>query len=130
MILPVTQMDPSEARLLRIIHTQNEIATSDLEIEAVMQLAVDRALELTDAKAAMIESPDGPDEFVFQVTAGAAEGFRGQHVEAGSRACCKDQRVADRQLRRRVLPHLHLQFAARCAEDAALRARLSAGAWI
>ncbi len=80
MILPVTQLDPSESRLLRIIRTQNEIAASDLELEAVMQLAVDRALELTGAEAAMISSPDGPHEFVFQVTAGNADRFRGERI--------------------------------------------------
>ena len=35
MILRVTAGDASEDRLLRIIHTQNEIATSDLDLEAV-----------------------------------------------------------------------------------------------
>jgi diguanylate cyclase (GGDEF)-like protein len=80
MISPVRPTDPGEARLLRIIQTQNEIATSELECEALMQLAVDRALELTDAGAAMLESPDGPHQFAFQVTAGDADRFRGQRV--------------------------------------------------
>jgi diguanylate cyclase (GGDEF)-like protein len=71
----------TEDRLLQIIHTQNEIATSDLELEATMQLAADRALRLTDAGAALIESPDGSEKFVFQVTAGDAERFQGEHVD-------------------------------------------------
>jgi diguanylate cyclase (GGDEF)-like protein len=83
MILPVTHADSSQDRLLRIIHTQNEIATADLELEAVMQLAADRALELTGARAALIEVPDGPHEFVFQVTAGDADRFRGERVGRG-----------------------------------------------
>jgi diguanylate cyclase (GGDEF)-like protein len=45
-----------------------------------MQLVVDRALELTDAGAAMLESPDGPHQFAFQLTAGDADRFRGQRV--------------------------------------------------
>ena len=50
-----------------------------------MQLAADRALELTDARAAMIEAPDGPHQFAFQVTAGDADRFRG-HGSTAPRA--------------------------------------------
>src|ERR1700759_657595 len=80
MILPMSKGEAGEQRLLRIIHTQNEIAGSDLEIEAVMQLAVDRALELTDARAAMSEAPDGPPQFISKVPAGDAGRFRGERV--------------------------------------------------
>jgi diguanylate cyclase (GGDEF)-like protein len=59
MVLSVSLLSPSEDRLLRIIHTQNEIATSDLDLTAVMQLAVDRACELTDAGGAMLETLEG-----------------------------------------------------------------------
>jgi diguanylate cyclase (GGDEF)-like protein len=87
----------TEDRLLQIIHTQNEIATSDLELEAAMQLAVDRALRLTDARAAIIESPDGSDRFVFQVTAGDAGRFRGERID-------RAESLAGRALReRRIL---------------------------
>ncbi len=79
MILRVAPSYPTEDRLLRIIRTQNEIATSDLDLAAVMQLAADRALELTDARAALIEAPDG-DQLVFAVTAGAAADFQGDRV--------------------------------------------------
>src|ERR1700744_3100213 len=97
MILRVTAGDASEDRLLRIIHTQNEIATSDLDLEAVMQLATDRALELTGADAAMIEPPGGPDEFVFQGAAGEAVAFRGHRV-------ARAESLAGRALReRRIL---------------------------
>jgi diguanylate cyclase (GGDEF)-like protein len=89
--------DNTEDRLLKIIHTQNEIATSDLELDAAMQLAADRALQLTEAGAAMIESPDGSDQFVFQVTAGDADRFRGQRID-------REHSLAGRALReRRIL---------------------------
>jgi diguanylate cyclase (GGDEF)-like protein len=80
MILDVTPDSPTEDRLLRIIHTQNEIATSDLELEAAMQLAADRAMELTGADAAVVETPEG-DEFLFRVTAGSADEYRGELVD-------------------------------------------------
>jgi diguanylate cyclase (GGDEF)-like protein len=54
----------TEDRLLRIIQTQNEIATSDLEPGTAMRLAADRALRLTDARTATIESLDGSRRFV------------------------------------------------------------------
>src|ERR1700744_4831842 len=69
MILDMAPRQPTEDRLLQIIHTQTEIATSDLRLGAAMQLAVDRALELTDARAALIEAPDG-SEFVVEAIAG------------------------------------------------------------
>jgi diguanylate cyclase (GGDEF)-like protein len=80
MIFDMTPTEVTEDRLLRIIHTQNEIATSDLELEAAMQLAADRALELTGACAAMVQAPEGPD-VVFRMTAGDAAGFRGKRVD-------------------------------------------------
>jgi diguanylate cyclase (GGDEF)-like protein len=83
MILLVRHADATEDRLLRIIRTQNEIATSDLDLDAVMQLAADRALDLTNAAAAMIEAPDG-HEFVFEATAGDAEHYHGARVEASA----------------------------------------------
>lgn len=64
MVLSVSVSGQSEDRLLRIIHTQNEIATSDLDLTAVMQLAVARARELTDAGVAMLETPDGPHQLL------------------------------------------------------------------
>jgi diguanylate cyclase (GGDEF)-like protein len=80
MILEVTPNKATENRLLRIIRTQNEIATSELELAAAMQLAADRALELTKADAALVEAPDGND-FVFEATAGDATKFQGQRVD-------------------------------------------------
>src|ERR1700761_8519765 len=96
MILDVTPSDASEDRLLRIIHTQNEIATSDLELEAAMQLAADRALELTGACAATIQAPEGT-QIVFRTTAGNAAGFRGKRIDGS-------ESLAGRALReRRIL---------------------------
>jgi diguanylate cyclase len=80
MILDMKLADATEDRLLRIIHTQNEIATSDLDLNSVMQLAADRALQLTRADAAVIEAPDG-NHFVFEATAGEAERFQGERID-------------------------------------------------
>jgi diguanylate cyclase len=80
MILEVTSNEATEDRLLRIIRTQNEIATSDLELADAMQLAAERALELTKADAALVEVPDG-DQFVFEATAGEATSFQGRRVD-------------------------------------------------
>lgn len=55
------KVDHTEGRLLEIIRTQNEIATSDLEPEATMQLAADCALRLTGAGAVTIEAADGSE---------------------------------------------------------------------
>ncbi len=71
----------TEDRLLQIIYTQNEIATSDLELDATMQLATDRALDLTDAGAAMIESPDGSRQFTSLVPAADAARIRGERID-------------------------------------------------
>jgi diguanylate cyclase (GGDEF)-like protein len=80
MIFDMALTEVTEDRLLRIIRIQNEIATSDLELEGAMQVAADRALELTGACAAMIGEPEGPD-VVFRMTAGDADGFRGRRLD-------------------------------------------------
>ena len=79
MIFRVTAA-PDTDRLLRIIRAQNEIATSDLQDEVAMRMAADRALDLTAADTAIIEVPDGPDEFVFRVAVGSAERFHGERI--------------------------------------------------
>jgi diguanylate cyclase (GGDEF)-like protein len=93
----VTSTDRGEARLLRIIHTQNEIASSDLEPEAVMQVAAERALELTGAGAALIATPDGPDRLVFQFSAGDADRVGAASVD------CADNLAGCALRERRVL---------------------------
>jgi diguanylate cyclase (GGDEF)-like protein len=61
--------EPSSRHLLAIIQTQTEIAASDLDLDAVMQLIAARGQELTRASAGVIEIADG-DEVVCRVTTG------------------------------------------------------------
>jgi diguanylate cyclase (GGDEF)-like protein len=61
--------EPSSQHLLAIIQTQTEIAASDLDLDAVMQLIAARGQELTRANAGVIEIVDG-DEVVCRATAG------------------------------------------------------------
>lgn len=68
-------------RLRSIIHTQTEIASSDLDLEATMQLIADRALVLTDAAAASIDVLEG-DEMVQCVTSGEADAHLGERLRA------------------------------------------------
>jgi diguanylate cyclase (GGDEF)-like protein len=81
MILDAMSRNRTEDRLLQIIRTQSEIATSDLEPQAAMQLAADRALRLTGASAAMFEAPDGPHQIVFQAKGDDGEGSRGELID-------------------------------------------------
>jgi diguanylate cyclase len=66
----------SPERLVAIIQTQNEIAASALDLEAVMSLVVDRAQSLTDAAAAVVELADGK-EMVYHAVSGTASRHRG-----------------------------------------------------
>jgi diguanylate cyclase (GGDEF)-like protein len=61
--------EPSSQHLLAIIQMQTEIAASDLDLDAVMQLIAERAQELTRASAAVIEIADR-DKMVRRATAG------------------------------------------------------------
>ena len=61
--------EPSSQHLLAIIQTQTEIAASDLDLDAAMQLIAERALELTRASAVVIEIADG-DKMVCRVNVG------------------------------------------------------------
>jgi diguanylate cyclase (GGDEF)-like protein len=81
MILDAMSRNHTEDHLLQIIRTQNEIATSDLEPEAAMQLAADRALRLTGASAALFEAPHGPHQVVFEARAGDPERSRGELID-------------------------------------------------
>lgn len=65
--------------LLAIIETQNEIAGSTLELDAVLALVVRRARGLTGAEAALLELSEG-DELVCRAASGAAEPLRGARV--------------------------------------------------
>jgi diguanylate cyclase (GGDEF)-like protein len=76
------QAMPSE-RLRAIIDTQNEIARTELDLDAIMSLVVRRAQELVDAAAGVIEMVDG-HELVYHVASGAAEAYVGLRLPADS----------------------------------------------
>jgi diguanylate cyclase (GGDEF)-like protein len=87
--------DGSSDRLRAIIQTQTEIAASDLDLEAVMQLIASRGQELTGANAGVIEIADG-DEMVYRVAAGEATPFLGVRLKIAtslSGLCVKEGRV-------------------------------------
>jgi diguanylate cyclase (GGDEF)-like protein len=82
-------------RLLAIIRTQSEIATSDLDVETVMALVLDRAQELTGASSAVVELAEG-DEMVYHVARGAAAEHVGLRLRADSSMsgmCVREGRV-------------------------------------
>jgi diguanylate cyclase (GGDEF)-like protein len=75
-------MSPSGSteQLRAIIRTQTEIAASDLDAEATMQLIAERAQELTRASAGLIELAEG-DEMVYTVTTGEATPYLGMRLQ-------------------------------------------------
>jgi diguanylate cyclase (GGDEF)-like protein len=77
-------MTPQTERELRaIIRTQTEIAASDLDLNARMQLIAERAQDLTRATAGVIELLEG-DEMVYAVTAGEAGPYLGTRLRSDS----------------------------------------------
>ena len=87
--------DGSGDRLRAIIQTQTEIAASDLDLDAVMQLIASRGQELTRANAGVIEIADG-DEMVYRVTTGEATPFLGVRLKIASSLsglCVREGRV-------------------------------------
>lgn len=70
-------------RLRAIVRTQTDIAASDLEPEAIMDLITVRAQELTGAGAAVVELAEG-GEMVYTATSGGAEGFLGTRLDIRS----------------------------------------------
>jgi diguanylate cyclase (GGDEF)-like protein len=87
--------DESGDRLRAIIRTQTEIAASDLDLDAVMQLIASRGQELTGANAGVIEIADG-DEMVYRVTTGEATPFLGVRLKIAtslSGLCVREGRV-------------------------------------
>ena len=64
-----------DARLLAIIDTQNQIAARRLELEAVLDRVVERAREVTQADAGVIELRQG-HELVYRAAAGSALDLR------------------------------------------------------
>ncbi|HEY6771167.1 MAG TPA: sensor domain-containing diguanylate cyclase [Solirubrobacterales bacterium] len=76
-------MEASRDRLMAIIKTQSEIASSDLDTDQVMHLTATRAQEITDATSAVIELPEG-DEMVYAVTSGEATPYLGIRMDRRS----------------------------------------------
>ena len=72
-----------DERLLAIIRTQTEIAASDLDLLATMQLIAERSQELTRASGAVIEIVEG-DEMVYEVTTGDATPYLGMRLKQGT----------------------------------------------
>jgi diguanylate cyclase (GGDEF)-like protein len=76
-------MEATRDRLMAIIKTQSEIASSDLDTEQVMHLVATRAQEITGATSAVIELPEG-DEMVYAVTSGEATPYLGIRMDRRS----------------------------------------------
>jgi len=70
-------------RLRAIIRTQTEIAASDLDLLATMQLIAERSQELTCASGAVVEIVE-EDELVYHVATGDATPYLGMRIEQGS----------------------------------------------
>ncbi|MBK5218220.1 MAG: GGDEF domain-containing protein [Thermoleophilia bacterium] len=88
-------MDGHIDRLRAIIATQTEIAASDLNLLATMQLIAERSQELTCASGAVVEIAEG-DEMVYEVTAGDATPYLGMRLkqsEGLSGLCVAEGRV-------------------------------------
>jgi diguanylate cyclase (GGDEF)-like protein len=86
---------PSSEDLLAIIQTQTEIAASDLDLNAVMELIASRGQQLTGASAGVVELADG-EEMVYRVTTGEATPFLGARVKMAtslSGLCVREGRV-------------------------------------
>ena len=87
--------DGAGSHLRAIIRTQTEIAASDLDPEAIMQLIAERAQELTRASAGLIELLD-EDEMVYTVAVGEATPYCGMRLEAAtsmSGLCVREEEV-------------------------------------
>ena len=69
--------------LRAIIQTQTEIAASDLDLDAAMQLIAARGQELTRANAGVVEIADG-DEMIYRVVTGEATPFLGVRLKRAS----------------------------------------------
>ena len=75
----------TESELRAIIRTQTEIAATELDLHAIMQLIAERAQELTRASAGVIELAE-EDEMVYAVTTRRGDALPGDHFEGRSRA--------------------------------------------
>jgi diguanylate cyclase (GGDEF)-like protein len=77
---PMNTGEPSEGLLLAIIRMQNEIAAGGLDLDAVMDLVVRRAQDLTQAGGAVLELLEG-EELVYSVGAGSARNHLGTRAQ-------------------------------------------------
>jgi diguanylate cyclase (GGDEF)-like protein len=73
-------MPPTNGRLQEIIRTQTEIASTELDLRAVMQLIAELGQELTRASAGVIELAQG-DQMVYMVTSGEATPYLGTSLK-------------------------------------------------
>lgn len=88
-------MDAHAERLRAIIRTQTEIAASDLDLLATMQLIAERSQELTCASGAVIEIVE-EDEMVYHVTTGDATPYLGMRLKQDaslSGLCVAEERL-------------------------------------
>ncbi len=86
---------PADSQLRAIIRTQTEIAATDLDLSAIMQLIAERGQELTRASAGVIELAEG-DEMVYRVTTGEATPYLGTRLKIESSLsglCLREDRV-------------------------------------
>jgi diguanylate cyclase (GGDEF)-like protein len=84
-----------DERLLAIIRTQTEIAASDLDLLATMQLIAERSQELTCASGAVVEIAEG-EEMVYEVTCGDATPYLGTRLKMDaslSGLCVSEKRL-------------------------------------
>jgi diguanylate cyclase (GGDEF)-like protein len=73
----------TESELRAIIRTQTEIAATELDLHAIMQLITERAQQLTRASAGVIEAAE-EDEMVYAITTGEATPYLGIISKAAS----------------------------------------------
>lgn len=87
--------ESSDAQLREIIRTQTEIAASDLDPKAIMQLIAERAQQLTRSSSGVIELAEGED-MVYAVTSGEATPYLGTTLKRAtslSGLCVRESRV-------------------------------------
>jgi|SRR6476646_3515121 len=85
----------SDTQLREIIRTQTEIAASDLDPAATMQLIAERAQELTRSTSGVIELAEGED-MVYAVTTGEATPYLGTSLKQAtslSGLCVREGKV-------------------------------------
>jgi diguanylate cyclase len=87
--------DSSASHLRAIIRTQTEIAASDLDPGAIMELIAERAQELTGSSAGLIELLED-EEMFYAVTTGEATPYCGMRLQAAtsmSGLCVREEHV-------------------------------------